>query len=180
MAQYGYPHLSSALVMCSTSFSLSSGSDTMLLHLSSNVLMTHSFWCNGWRNVKFRYWSVCVFFRYSRSFTVPSSFRIISVSRKGSSSYVNLMLPAVYMLLRCSVSSCSHPFFTTSIISSTYLFHNFGLQVIDAVRIACCSSQSMKRFAITSDTGFHEKRPKPVTERKYITGREQYSTPLSS
>ena len=38
--QLGYPHLFSALVMCSTSSSLSSGSDTMLLHLSSNVVMT--------------------------------------------------------------------------------------------------------------------------------------------
>ena len=107
--------------MCSTYFSLSSGSDTMLMHLSSKVLITPSFWCNGWRDVKFQYSSECVFFRYTRSFTVPSSFRVISMSRKGremplSSSYVNLT---------CSVSSCSHPFLTTSITSSTYLFHSF-------------------------------------------------------
>ena len=34
-------------------------------------------------DVKFRYWSVCVFFRYTRSFNGPSPFRIISVPRKG-------------------------------------------------------------------------------------------------
>ena len=39
----GYPHLSSALVMCSTSFYMFSSSDTMLLHLSNNALMTPSF-----------------------------------------------------------------------------------------------------------------------------------------
>ena len=53
MVQLGYLHL---LVMCSTSFSLSSGFDTMLLHLFNNVcLITPSFWCNGWWEVKFRY-----------------------------------------------------------------------------------------------------------------------------
>ena len=95
--------------------------------------------------MKFTYVYVWVFFRYTRSFTVPSSFRIINVSKKGrelslSSSYVNVMLNVVSMLLRCSVSSCSHPFLTTSITSSTYLFHNFGLQVTGAVRITCVAA----------------------------------------
>ena len=103
---------------------------------------------------------MCVVFRYTRSFTVPSSFRNINVSTKRrelslSSSYVNLMLPVVSMFLRCSVSSYSHPFLTTFITSSTYLFHCFGLHVIGTVGIAFCSSHSMEKFVITGDTGLH-------------------------
>ena len=102
------------------------------------------------------HWSVCVFLRYTTSFTVTSSFRVISLSMKGrglslSSSYVNLLLPVVSMLLRHSVSSRSHPLLTTSITSST--FHSFDLYVIGDLRIACSSSHSMKRFVIIDDTG---------------------------
>ena len=48
--------------------------------------------------------SECVFFRYTRGVTVPSSFRIINVSRKGrmltlSSSYVNFMLVCDFIIM---------------------------------------------------------------------------------
>ena len=55
-----YPHSWRALVMYSSSFRLSSGSGTMLLHLSNSVFMTPSFWCSGWYELKLRNW-----YRYS-------------------------------------------------------------------------------------------------------------------
>lgn len=105
-----------------------SASVTMLLHLSSKVLKTPSFWCSRWCELKFRYWAVCIFFRYIRNLTVSPSFRTISLSKNGSdpslsSSYVNMMLPVV---LRWSVSCCWQPFFTSSITSSKYLFCSLG------------------------------------------------------
>ena len=96
-----------------------------------------------------------VFFRYTRRSTVPSSFRTISVSWKGrelspSSSYVNLMLPVVSMLLRSSVSSCLLPFLITSITSSSYIFHS--LHVTAAMRVACRSNCSVQLHALKSRT----------------------------
>jgi len=70
--------------MCPSSFRLSSGIVTMLLHLSSNVLMTPNFWYSRWCELMFRYWTVCVFILYTRNLTVPSSFRTINVSGNGS------------------------------------------------------------------------------------------------
>ena len=144
--------------MYSSSFRLSSRSVTMLLHLCNSVFMTPSFWCSRWCELKFRYWSVCVFFRYMRDLIVPSSFRTISVSRKSSDpslsfSYVNLIWHVVSMVLRCPVNYCSHPFFMISITSSMYGFHSLGWHVTGAVAMACCSSHSINRLAITNDTG---------------------------
>ena len=135
--------------MCSSSFRLSSGSVTMLLHLSSSVFMIPSFWCSGWCEVKFRYWSV-----ESRSLIVPSSFRTINVSRNGSdpslsSSYAYLILPVVLMVFRCALNCCSHPFFTIFVTSSMYRFHSRGWHVTGTVALACCSSHSINRLAIT-------------------------------
>jgi len=78
--------------VCSSSCLQSSSSVTTFSHLLSRVLMTPTFWCNGWWDMKFKYWSVCVFFRYTSNLTFPSSFLINSVSRNGicpsvSSSY---------------------------------------------------------------------------------------------
>ena len=67
-------------------------------HLFRSVLATPIFWCNGWWESNARYWLVCVFFRYTFTFTDPSSFLSSNVSRNGmvlslSTSCVNLMLP---------------------------------------------------------------------------------------
>ena len=50
---------------------------------------------------------MCVFFRYTKSFTVPSYFRVITVYRKGrelslSSSYVNLIAVPEFLMFWCA------------------------------------------------------------------------------
>ena len=83
--------------------------------------------------MKFKYWSVCVFFRYTSNLTFPSSFLINRVSTNGIcpsvfSSYVNRMLPVESTEFRCSVSCVTLPLFITSNVSSTNLFHSLGLR----------------------------------------------------
>ena len=84
-----------SLQECSSCFR-SSSSVTVWEDLSSRVLTTLSLCCSGWWELKCRYWSVCVFFLYTNSFTRPSVFRTMRVSRKGiwsscSCSAVNLL-----------------------------------------------------------------------------------------
>ena len=97
MVHRGYPHLDRASLMCSLSFCLSSSSVTSVSHLYSKIRIIHIFWCNGWCEEKFRYWSVWVFIRKISSFTSPDSFLTSIVSKNGIvpsvfSSCANLML----------------------------------------------------------------------------------------
>ena len=52
-------------------------------HLFIRVLSTPNGWCQGWWEVKFRHWSVWVFFLYTGDFSLPSSFLVNLASRKG-------------------------------------------------------------------------------------------------
>ena len=59
-----------ALMVFLSSF-LSSSSVTISSHLFRSVLATPIFCCNGWWESNVRYWVVCVFFRYTFTFTDP-------------------------------------------------------------------------------------------------------------
>ena len=70
--------------MCSTSLVLSTSSDVKRSVLCKRVHTTERWCSNGWFDSQFRYWSVCVAFRYTFTLVDPSSFRHIHVFRKAS------------------------------------------------------------------------------------------------
>ena len=87
--------LANELVMCSTSFSLS---DPKFLMVRCKVKILV---CVCLLSIQL---GVSLFLPFSYHKCVQERQGVIAIF-----SFVNLMLPVVSMLLRCSVSSCSHP-----------------------------------------------------------------------
>ena len=134
--QDGQPHPLKAPLRCSISSFLSPSSVVIVSHLFMSVLTTPSFWCLGWSDGKFRYWSVCVFFLYTVDFMLPSSFLVNLVSKKGilfcsSSTLVKTMLPVgstvfirenvLHVLLQFLCLSCVNQADGVVHISSSFL-----------------------------------------------------------
>ena len=60
-----------------------------------------------------------------------------------SSSLVNLMLPAGSIWFKCCVKFSVLPFLVISKMSSTYRFHNLGVQIMGAVASYCLLLKSL-------------------------------------
>ncbi len=82
MTQSGYPLKCNALLMWSFSFCNSTGSLTTMVAWCSNVLATPRLCSNGWLLLKFKYWSVWVFFRNTLVLIDPSLLIMDHVSKK--------------------------------------------------------------------------------------------------
>ena len=107
--------------------------------------------------MRFKYWSVWVFFLYTVDFILAPLFLVSLASRNGtwlfsSSSLVNLMLPVGSTMFICCCSSSVLPVCTRQMISSTYRFQFLGLQSSGAVEMIFSSEFSMYKFTTIGDT----------------------------
>ena len=129
----------------------------MAFCLSYSILTTLNFWCNGWCDAQFKYWSVWVFFLYSLSLMEPSALLCIRVPMNDSyfssfSAYVNLMFPVRSILLRKPVNWSTLSCGIISKMSPTYLFQRVCLKFSSAIGLACCSSHSIYKLTRTGET----------------------------